>query len=247
MRAFVLALALACGCATSSRPARFDGRLDARPPPANLPPPRPAPGQGRHALELGGARDGLVYVPKNWSREKAAPLLVLLHGAGGSSERVLQHVEALADELNLLVLAPDSRAITWDDALDNLGPDVDFLDRALGWVFERYRIDATHLALAGFSDGATEAMTLGLTNGLVFTHLLAFSPAGAAPPTRSGWPRIYLCHGTADRIIPIDRSSRVLAPRLQHAGYDVRYVEFDGPHTVPPDLLRAGLQWFLEK
>ena len=189
----------------------------------------------------------MIYVPKSWSREKPSALVVLLHGAGGSSERVLRHIEALADELGLLVLAPESRAVTWDGALGDLGPDVDFLDRALRWVFERYRIDPKHLALAGFSDGATETMTLGLTNGLLFTHLLSFSGAGASPPTRAGWPRIYLCHGTADRIIPIDRSSRILAPRLQHAGYDVRYVEFDGPHTIPPDLLRAGLQWFLEK
>jgi predicted esterase len=241
-----LVLALVCGCATSARPARFDGHLDSRPPPTAIRT-REGPGPGRHPLELGGARDGMVYVPKSWSRDKPSPVLVLLHGAGGSSERILQRVEPLADELNLLVLAPDSRAVTWDGAVGDLGPDVDFIDRALAWLFERYPIDPKHLALAGFSDGATEALTLGLTNGLLFSHLFAFSPAGAAPPSRAGWPRIYICHGTADRILPIDRASRILVPRLQRAGYDVRYVEFDGPHTVPPDLLRAGLQWFLER
>ena len=30
---------------------------------------------------------------------------------------------------------------------------------------------------------------------------------------------------------------------LRQAGYDVRYDEFEGGHTVPPDIARAAVDW----
>jgi predicted esterase len=32
---------------------------------------------------------------------------------------------------------------------------------------------------------------------------------------------------------------------LKQAGYAVEYHEFEGPHTVRPDQLRAALAWFV--
>jgi phospholipase/carboxylesterase len=32
-------------------------------------------------------------------------------------------------------------------------------------------------------------------------------------------------------------------PRLQRAGYEVLYREFDGPHRVPPEIAREGVEW----
>lgn len=46
-------------------------------------------------------------------------------------------------------------------------------------------------------------------------------------------------------MLAIDRCSRRLAPRLQRAGYGLRYHEFDGPHTVPREIAREALGWFL--
>jgi phospholipase/carboxylesterase len=48
-----------------------------------------------------------------------------------------------------------------------------------------------------------------------------------------------------DQVLPIDRCSRRLVPRLRDAGYEVEYVEFDGPHTVPPELVDRALEWLL--
>jgi phospholipase/carboxylesterase len=89
------------------------------------------------------------------------------------------------------------------------------------------------VALGGFSDGASYALSLGLTNGDLFTHLIAFSPGFMAPGGEVGRPRCYVAHGTRDAVLPIDRCSRRLVPVLERAGYAVRYHEFDGPHTVP--------------
>jgi phospholipase/carboxylesterase len=47
------------------------------------------------------------------------------------------------------------------------------IDRCLRSVFERYAIDAA-LAIGGFSNGASYAVSLGVDNGELFTHVIAF-------------------------------------------------------------------------
>ena len=115
-------------------------------------------------------------------------------------------------------------------------PDVAFLDEALRALFARRRVDPRRVALAGFSDGASYALSLALGNGDLFTHVLAFSPGFAAPPEPVGRPRVFVSHGVADEVLPIGPCSRRLVPRLRAAGYEVRYREFPGGHSVPPEL-----------
>ncbi|HEV7992385.1 MAG TPA: hypothetical protein VGP25_11215 [Gemmatimonadaceae bacterium] len=125
------------------------------------------------------------------------------------------------------------------------GPDVTFIDSALAATFERCAIDPHRLAVGGFSDGASYALSIGLGNGDLFTHVLAFSPGFMAPAEQIGAPRCYVSHGTRDQVLPIDHCSRRLVPVLRDAGYDVRYREFDGPHTVPAELAREAVEWLV--
>jgi phospholipase/carboxylesterase len=122
------------------------------------------------------------------------------------------------------------------------GPDVAFLEQALSAVFARFAVGP--LAVSGFSDGASYALSIGLANGDLFGHVLAWSPGFMAPPDLAGRPRVFVSHGTDDRVLPIDRCSRRLVPVLRADGYDVRYEEFEGGHVVPPDVLAASLDWF---
>jgi len=218
------------------------GRLAARPGPPTV----EAPPRGKLPLELGGgSRDGLVYVPKGYRADQPAPLVVMLHGAGGDAQQSLRILQSIADAEGFILLAPDARGATWDVILGEYGPDVIFIDQALAWVFERYAVDPAHLAIGGFSDGASYALSLGISNGDLFTHVLAFSPGFAAPAEQHGEPHLYVSHGTRDAVLPIGSCSRRLVPRLQGAGYDVRYHEFDGPHTVPDEVAREALEWFI--
>ena len=41
-------------------------------------------------------------------------------------------------------------------------------------------------------------------------------------------------------MLPIDRCSRSLVPRIRAQGYEVSYSEFDGPHTVPQEMVREA-------
>ncbi|KYF53518.1 phospholipase [Sorangium cellulosum] len=222
---------------------RDPSRLSARP--------REAPGDGLSAgvrqLGLSPRRDGLIYVPAGYRADRPAPLAVLLHGAGGSAHHGIALLKDLADAAGLLLLAPDSRHATWDIlADDRYGPDVAFLDRALQQLFRDAAVDASRVAIGGFSDGASYALSLGLTNGDLFTHVIAFSPGFMAPAEQRGRPRIFVSHGTQDEVLRIDPCSRRLAPLIRRAGYDLRYEEFEGPHTVPSETARDALGWFLQ-
>jgi phospholipase/carboxylesterase len=198
---------------------------------------------GLRPLGLAEGRDGLLYVPPGVTG-RPAPLVLALHGSGADAEQGVRLLRPLAEEAGFLVLAPDSRGDTWDVILGGLGPDVAFIDRALDAVFARHPVDAARVAAAGFSDGASYALSLGLTNGDLFTHVLAFSPGFLATAARAGTPRVFVSHGTLDRVLPVACSRRIV-PRLRQAGHDVLYREFDGGHDVPPDTAREAVAWFL--
>ena len=215
-----------------------DGRLRAR---VKTPTTKTTPGE--YTLGLGTDRDGLLLVPKSYRHDAPAPLFVILHGAGGRARRV-STLFAVASELGVIVLAPESRSGTWDAIRGGYGPDIEFLDRALVQTFDGCAVDRRHLAIGGFSDGATYGLSVGLVNGDLFTHILACSPGFLIPGTALGKPRIYMSHGTADDILPIDRTSRRIYPELKRAGYTVKYTEFEGPHAVPPAIAREALTWF---
>ena len=217
------------------------GRLGSRP----GTPRGPLETPGLHPLGLGGSRDGLLYVPADHRANRPSPLVLMLHGAGGSAEGALVPYRELADEAGLVLLAPESRRHTWDVILSLYGPDIAFIDRALARTFERCAIDPARVAAEGFSDGASYALSLGLANGDLFSHVIAFSPGFLAPPGQQGAPRIFVSHGTEDEVLPIGRCSRRIVPRLRKVGYEVLYREFEGPHAVPRAIAREALDWFL--
>jgi phospholipase/carboxylesterase len=217
------------------------GRLRARagPPSSNA-----GVSTGLHPVGLGTTRDGLLYVPAGYGEIAPAPLALTLHGAGGSARSGISHFLQLADTARVVLLAPESRGKSWDVLVGGYGPDVEFINRTLEWAFDRLALDTRRLAITGFSDGASYALSLGLTNGDLFTHVIAFSPGFMVPASRRGKPPVFVSHGTRDRVLPIERCSRRIVPQLDRAGYQVRSREFDGLHTVPESIAREALRWF---
>lgn len=214
---------------------------------------RPAGGPGHDGegvdepLGLDVPRDGVLYVPE--TAEPGAPILVWLHGATGSGRAHLRAVLAAADRYGVILVAPDSRNdVTWDLIAERrFGPDVAFLDRVLDAVVDRIDGDTGRLAVGGVSDGASYALSIGLSNGGVFPRVLAFSPGFLAVLAPSDLqPRVFVSHGTSDPILPIDACSRSFVPPLREAGYDVTFREFDGGHTVPPPIADEGFRWWLD-
>ena len=200
---------------------------------------------GLHRLKPGAARGGhLLYAPEAYKPESPAPLAVVLHGAGGQASDVMALLKPLADVTGMVLLAPTSRQYTWDVIVGGYGPDVEEIDGILDETFSRYAVDPARLAVAGFSDGASYALSLGIDNGDLFSHVLAFSPGFMAPSARVGVPRFFISHGTRDNVLPIERCSRRIVPRLDRMGYEVTYREFEGGHTVPPEIALEAVGLF---
>jgi phospholipase/carboxylesterase len=224
-------------CHGSQSKATSNGRIAARPRADAK-----TSGSGSRTLGLGGPRDAILQLPAK-AATSPLPLLVLLHGAGGSATGILRRLGTMADDAGVAVLAPDSRDTSWDAIGGDLGPDVAFLNRALERVFDSTAVDPARVSVGGFSDGATYALTIGLVNGDLFRRVVAFSPGFIIQGTPYGKARFFVSHGTRDEILPIDRCSRRIVPALQKAGYDVTYREFDGGHTIPADIARDGMRW----
>ena len=222
------------------------GRLQARP--GKLLVSESTYSSGLHSIDPNRKREALLYVPAGYRKNIPAPLAVMLHGAGGDAQHGLSLLQWLADANNLIILAPVSAYGSWDIiSYNNFGPDVAFIDHALDNVFSSLAIDASQVAVGGFSDGASYALSLGLINGDLFTHILAFSPGFSYSPETFGKPKVFISHGTQDTVLPINSCSRKLVPRLQKQGYDVLYNEFEGPHILPEEIGRTAMHWFTDR
>ena len=188
----------------------------------------------------------LLLVPQRYMRHIPMPLVVALHGAGGDANGPINFLGPYAEENGFLLLAPKSNGGTWDGVEGIYGPDISTVDAALRTTFRRCNVDARLISLEGFSDGASYALGVGITNPEVFTRVVAFSP-GFVPNAemQAVKPPVFISHGRDDGILPIETASRVIVPHLRSAGYDVTYVEFDGNHTVPEAVADAGVQFML--
>ena len=235
----MVGVALGCQLTPSpSRPQDRNGRLSARPLPD-----RGAPAAGLAPLGLRSGRDGVVYVPSALATTAAVPLILHLHGAGGSAQGALAMLQSLADEVGCVLLVPDSRGPTWDAITGVYGGDVSFINEALSLVFGRFTVDPARVVVAGFSDGASYALAIGRINGDLFTRVVAFSPGFLPAGSPVGKPPIFITHGTNDPVLPLETTSRRIIDELGATGYDVTFRQFNGGHTVPAALAREALTW----
>jgi phospholipase/carboxylesterase len=169
--------------------------------------------------------------------------VLLLHGAGARAEDILRTFRQIADKYGVLLAVPSSRRQSWDIVLGQYGEDVARIDKTLSRVLDRYAVDPARVAIAGFSDGASYALSLGILNGALFTHVLAFSPGFTPSSKAAARPQIFIAHGIKDSVLPIDQTSRKIVARLRHNGFEPVYREFPDGHVVPPDLADEAFAW----
>jgi len=237
---------LGCGSSSTSPFSEEAGggsaRLTARPgaPTSSVVP-------GTWPITATNPNDGMLLVPPPYAPTQPAPLVLALHGATGGPSSQVSLLGGLAQSRGFLLLAVGARGLTWDVMTSRFSYDVTFIDGALKWALERAAVDPARIAVAGFSDGATYALGLGLANGDLFSRVIAFSP-GFIPRSDSpavGKPRLFDSHGTQDTVLRIDNASRKIVPALRDRGHEVTYVEFQGGHTVPSEVAAEAVQWFL--
>lgn len=206
-------------------------------------PPLPA---GRHDLLLFKERDYVLIVPEGIDADVPTPLMVMFHGGGGSAEKILPVMKQHAETNKFLLLVPQSLLPTWDIVIAGNGPDRERLETALHEVQSRFTLDPKRFAFAGHSDGGSYSLSNGLANGDFVTHVLAFSAGFMTVLHQEGAPYIFIAHGSKDEQTPVETAGRSNATSLKNAGYDVTYIEYDGPHKSQPHIVAAAVQYFLK-
>jgi dienelactone hydrolase len=174
---------------------------------------------------------------------------------------MVEHFEAEADMRGLVLLAPDSAGETWDVVETAKEPpsidsplanrlshrfvssrDEKRVDAAIASLTRIVPIDHARTALAGFSDGATFALAMGLSSAERFAAVIAWSPGIAirdVSPARGR--RVFVSHGRQDPILKFDVTCGEIVPLLQSEGADVTFLPFDGGHDAPPPVKDAFL------
>ena len=184
--------------------------------------PRVTPGTHEATLEVDGRnREFLVHVPKSYSGEKPVPLVVFLHGRGGSAAQASRRygMTGLADEHGFLVAYPDGvdRRSGWrPDYYQKIGrgrgSDLPFVTSLLDELEQSYRVDPRRIYAAGHSAGGI--MSYAIAGGLSKRIAAIGVVAGSIGLRRDGQeltirtPRdavsVIAFHGQRDRIIPYD-------------------------------------------
>lgn len=242
----LLALTATAGAACSEDPTTpahdyRDGDLLARPGPAGGELFQP----GARVLDLGRDRNPVLYIPSSYDPESPAPLLVLFHGSD-SSASFWEPLYGRADSLGFVMLMINSQRGIWDSFFkEGFGWDASTTDEALQLVFDHVAIDPERLAFWGFSAGATYTVELGLRNPELARSIVVLSGDYRYVPPEEPLARTFIAHGDQDEQIPVIQAQRQ-ARALEMRGYDVTYVEFEGPHVLPFVIVDQALAWWLQ-
>lgn len=212
-----------------------------------------------HGRLLALPDEAVAYVPA--SAGPRPPLLVLLHGAGRTRMRMIEHFETEADKRGIVLLAPTSQGPTWDvirvameppspgSALaERLGHrysgsrDSKRVEAAIGNLAKTVTFDPARTVLAGFSDGATFALAMGMARSQPFSAIIAWSPGIPIETSRPArGRRVLVSHGRQDRTLSFDVDCGEIVPLLQGEGAVVSFMPFDGVHELPEAVKNAFL------
>jgi len=170
---------------------------------------------------LGGARPVVAtHVGKGLDPSKPAPLVLVLHGYGGTGGEQLGYfgLRAVADEAGFVIVAPDGTLDAtgrrfWnatDTCCDFEEKNVDDVGYLVGLVEEvkkRRAIDPRRVYVVGLSNGGSMAMRLACDASTTFAAAISqaglfFSdPARCAPKEPVSFRHL---HGTADKLVPYE-------------------------------------------
>lgn len=185
-----------------------------------------------------------------------APVLLLLHGTGGTEHDLLPLVKELAPEAGYL--APrgpvqEHGMNRWfrrfgegnfdvDDVVRRSGELADFI----AWARDHYGIGERRLVAVGFSNGANIALATALLHPGAVADAVAFSgmyPLDGRPVEADlSGSSIALFNGKADAMAPIDSVVR-LGSILESRGAEVHRAVREGGHGIHPSEIDGAAAW----
>ena len=158
-------------------------------------------------------RTAYLYVPTTYDDAKATPLVLALHGGGGTAEgmiRLTQGLDGIAERESFIVAFPAGIDKHWNDGreVNRKGDtdDVGFLSALIDHISEAYAIDPKRVYATGISNGGFMSLRLACQ--------LSDKIAAAAPVTAALSEDLYVTcspsqpvsilviNGTDDPLVP---------------------------------------------
>jgi phospholipase/carboxylesterase len=192
-----------------------------------------------------------VFPPAKRDSGRPAPLIVALHGSGGTAEGFAPLWRRVASDLGAVLVVPEGQnraGSGFDWGVVEQGSHL--VLRAIEKARAETAVDDSRIVLAGFSNGASQAFIMGLRDPERFAGVLAVSGfyderVAPVPPGRR-LPRFAILNGARDEEAANNRRA---AAALRAAGGKVKLEIYDGVgHAFPPDRereLTAALRFLL--
>jgi predicted peptidase len=200
-----------------------------------------------------GASRAVLLTPDEIDPDRRYPLVTVLHGAGRQDELLVRACRGEPERRQALFLVPRSVQPTWDLIAGDGRADLDFLEWAYDLIYRRYPVDPARQALLGYSDGASYALAVGLSNPQIFRAVMGWAAGFAAiddthlrPDDRK--PAILLEYGTHDELFPFERIALPMRAELERLGYEVEFRVDEGGRHWPSGTFQAeALDWFFSE
>jgi polyhydroxybutyrate depolymerase len=167
-----------------------------------------------------GLGEAAVHVPAELGENEKVPLVVVLHGLGGSSRTIQRSsdIAAFAKRMKIAWVAPDGSTDTIGRQFWNAGATCcDFDDAAVDHVsalrsfvkqtIAARPIDPKRVYFVGHSNGGFMAHRIACELGELVAGVVSLAGAGPKPGepcTAGGSVRVLEIHGDADEIVNID-------------------------------------------
>jgi polyhydroxybutyrate depolymerase len=165
-------------------------------------------------IDIGGTtRSYVAQVPNTYSPDAPVPLVLILHGTGGTPEAMLQlgHFYKHVELLGFIAAAPASLGRAFNDGSGRGGKevenvnDVEFIEAVILDVRKRANVDPARIYMAGFSSGASMAQRFAVESASEVSAI--FAPGGhywISERTPARARPIFLMWGTVDKLNPVD-------------------------------------------
>ncbi len=220
------------------------------------------PAEGFYTSEVPDARGWPLrtFLPTGYEPNYPYPLLVFLHGHGGSEEQVLRLAPKLSRRNYVCIglrgphpagTRSDGRPVfSWgaDGPTDALIEEYVF--GAVLQTRRHFHVHSERIYLAGFQEGATLAYRLGMTFPEKFAGVISLN--GCLP--RRGGPllrlpevrdlKVLIGHGIANAVVPLSMAQA--DQRLFYsAGLDVTLHTYPSNHRIHAEMLRDIDHWII--
>lgn len=202
------------------------------------------------------------------TKSENAPAIIMLHGYGSDENDLFSFASELPSEYAIISLkAPynlqpfgnawyniyfDNPQGKWNDEEQAISSR-ELVVKVIDEIIEKYPIDASNIALLGFSQGTILSFAVALSYPEKVKNVIGLSGYISEAMLKEDYEKkdfsnlsVYTSHGTVDQVIPIDWA-RKSQPFLQKLDIKCDYSEFPVGHGVAPQNFYEFKEWLAKQ